>query len=123
MILLVSIQANDCTDSNETISFRIGAAIRDNCTTRFLRSCYLPELVELARVAPAVRPMLTEAQGRALVFGLGARVEAFDAAADKRDGRTKAARKFRALANAAEAAQIAWGAANMATLRSLRVAA
>ena len=79
--------------------------------------------VELARVAPAVRPMLTEAHGSAMVFGLGDRVDAFDAAADKRDGRTKVARKFRALADAAEAAQIAWNAANMATLRSLRAAA
>jgi hypothetical protein len=111
----------DYLNRSEGVSYRLGAAIRDQAIPAFIAACYQAELTEMAQVATALRPMVSEPTYLAITAALYQRTEQLDAAA----ARTKAKglrghRKFTKLADLAQAAQVAWTAANMAFLQARR---
>lgn len=105
---------------NDTnISYRLGVALRDNTVTEFVRGCYARELAELTRVAPMLAgTMMGEQSVYALTRALYARTESLDAAAVR-----TGVKKFRALADAAQEAQVAWTSALQTHQRAQRKAA
>jgi hypothetical protein len=110
-------------DTTETTSARLGAAIRDQAIPAFIGMCYARELADMAKIAPAIRPMVSEPTYLAITDALYARTGELDAAADRCKARgMRGHRKFTELADASQAAQVAWTQANMAFLRTRREA-
>lgn len=105
---------NTADHANKTapISYRLGAALRDETVPAFVRSLTIAELTELARVAPALAgSMVSEASVYSLTGALYSRTEELDA-----KGAVKRA-------DAAQAAQVAWTEALQAWQRAQRAAA